>query len=241
MAKPSREYIFGLNPAFEVLRAGRRKIFGATLAEGAAPHSKINDLARDLEQRSIPVERAGRERILQLAENKEHQGVVLKTSPYPYTPFAEIRGTRILLLDRLEDPNNVGALIRSAEVFGFHDILLSEKGTPEIYPSIVKVSVGATEHVRIAKDHASPDYARQLHDRGFSIVALDAAGTVALETIKPGPGQPLLLVVGGEAAAVDPLILKMADTVARIDQKGAVNSLNAAIAGSIALFLLRAS
>jgi 23S rRNA (guanosine2251-2'-O)-methyltransferase len=239
MAKSSREYIYGINPAFEVVRAGRRKVYEAYLNETAARQPRIRKLSQYLEKREIPQQWVTKRRLMDLSGNRDHQGVVLKTRPYPYRASDELWDRpRLLLLDNIEDPHNVGAILRSAEIFGFHTILLSLKGVPEIYPSVVKVSAGATEFLDIAKDASANSYVRSAQELGYQVVALDARGPVDVTAVRRELAARFLLVVGGEDKAVGQFILNTADLVVAIGQAGRINSLNASVAAGIALFAL---
>ena len=150
MAKSSREHVYGLNPAFEVLRAGKRRVYSAHLNEGMRENARIKKLLGVLERGKIEIEWTDKGRLMQISGSRDHQGVVLKTSLYPYAEFDKLLGVpRMLMLDNVEDPHNVGAILRSAEVFGFSSVCLPKKGVPEIYPSVVKVSAGATEFRQI--------------------------------------------------------------------------------------------
>jgi len=240
MGKPSREYLYGINPAFEAVRAGRRRIYQAFLNESSRNHPRLKKLAAFLDARDIPIEWVERGRVLDLSSSRENQGVVLKTSPYPYAASDELlAGDRLLLLDNVEDPHNVGAILRCAEVFGFHQVLLTRKGTPEVYPSVVKVSAGATEFLSIAKDRSATQYVQAALERSFTLVALDAKGTTPLESLQGAEMARLLLVIGGEDKSVGQFILNQAHHIASIEQRGRVNSLNASVAAGIAMHALR--
>lgn len=240
MAKRSREYIYGINPAFEVVRAGRRTVYQAFLNRGSANNPRLQKLAHFLESKKLPVDWVEKGRVIDLAQNKDHQGVVIKTTPYPYRDSDELLDTGpLLLLDNVEDPHNVGAILRSAEVLGFKRVLLTRKGTPEVYPSVVKVSAGATEFLDIARDQSGVTYTRKALDEGYTIVALDAAGTTALDKIPEAARDRLLLVIGGEDKAVGQYILNHAHHVVGISQAGRINSLNASVAAAIAMYGLR--
>ncbi len=239
MAPPSREYIHGINPCFEVIRASRRSIYEGFVNQATLRQPRLAKLIQFMEQRDIPVTPVDKHRLFELARSKEHQGAVLKTSPYAYHRFADLLGSpRLLLLDNVEDPTNVGAIIRSAEIFGFHAICLPTKGTPEIYPSVVKVSVGATEHLAICRDHSANQYFKAAQQEGYVVVALDGKGITDLNTIQIGRDQKLLLVIGGEDRSVGQFILNAADVIARIPMAGRVNSLNASVAAGIAMYHL---
>lgn len=236
MAPPSREYIYGINPIFEVVRGERRKIYEAYLNQASARQPRLAKLAALLEKHGVPVEWTDKHRLFELARSKEHQGAVLKVSPYPYTPFADLLGSpRLLLLDNVEDPTNVGGIIRSAEIFGFHRICLPTRGTPDIYPSVVKVSAGACEHVQICRDRTANQYLNAVLDEDYTVVALDGKGNTDLNALNPDEMKKLFLVIGGEDKSVGQFILNSAHHVARIPMQGRVNSLNASVAAGIAM------
>ncbi len=239
MAPPSREYIYGINPAFEVIRAGRRTIYEAFLNGATIKQPRLAKLKDVIEQRNITVTIVDKQRLFELSRSKEHQGAVLRTSTYPYVSFESLLGQpRLLLLDNVEDPTNVGAIIRSAEIFGFHTICLPTKGTPDVYPSVVKVSAGASEHLQICREKSANNYFKAALDAGYRVIALDGKGTTDLAEIKLEPEEKCLLVIGGEDRSVGQYILNEAHIVARISMAGRVNSLNASVAAGIAMFTL---
>jgi 23S rRNA (guanosine2251-2'-O)-methyltransferase len=239
MAPPSREYIYGINPVFEVVRGGRRKIYEAYLNQATRQHPRLQKLAAFLEQRSIPVQLVDKQRLFELSRSKEHQGAVLKVTPYPYLPFETfLSQPRLLLLDNVEDPTNVGGILRSAEIFGFHHVCLPTKGTPSIYPSVVKVSAGASEHLQVCHDKRANFYLKAALEAGYTVVALDGKGKTDLGQLTVPAGDRLLLVIGGEDKSVGQFILHAAHHVARIPMQGRVNSLNASVAAGIAMYRL---
>jgi 23S rRNA (guanosine2251-2'-O)-methyltransferase len=239
MAKPSREYIYGINPAFEVVRAGRRTVYEAYLNKAASNQPRIRKLSQYLERMNVPIQWVDKGRLNDLASSRDHQGAVLKVKPYSYQSSETFWDRpRILLLDNVEDPHNIGGILRSAEIFGFHTVLLSLKGVPEIYPSVVKVSAGATEFLDIAKDATANHYVQTAKERGYQVVALDGSGETDIHEVRDKLSGKVLVVIGGEDRSVGQFILNQADFVAAIPQKGRINSLNASVAAGIALFAL---
>ena len=233
------EYIYGINPAFEVLRAKRRRVSQALISRRSESNPKVHKLVSLLDRAKVPVERTATSRLAELCQSTEHQGVVLKVESYPYVPFESlIENSRFLLLDNVEDPHNVGAILRSADIFGWHSVLISSKGVPEIYPSVVKVSAGATEHLRISMDRSANEYVKLLMERGYTVVALDKDGRETLHHIQTLSIKKLLLVIGGEHFSVGQYILNIAHHVVSIPQHGNVQSLNASVAAGIAMFAL---
>ena len=237
MAKPSTEYIYGINPAFEVIRAGRRSVKEALLNKSIRNNPRIKKLIALLGKRSIPIEWVERGRLIDLSKSRDTQGVVLKSSLYPYVSFETLANeSRLLLLDNVEDPHNVGGILRSAEVFGFQSVLLPLKGVPDIYPSVTKVSAGATEHLQIAKELSATEYVKRLSQAGFTIVALDAKGKTDPRAMNWQTIDKLLLVIGGEDLGVGQYILNSAQHVVGIPLHGRINSLNASVAAAIFMF-----
>lgn len=236
----SVEFLYGLNPAFECLRANRRTIHEAFVNEKTATSPRLKTLARLLDEKGIRLNLTDKGRLHQLCGSSEHQNVVLRTSRYPYVSHEEcLTADRVLLLDNVEDPHNVGAILRSAEVFGFYHILLPTKGVPEVYPSVSKVSAGAVEFLNISRDCNAVKYTQKAIDAGYTVAALDAKGTVMLDDFAKDPQLPLLVVIGGEDKGVGQFILNHAQVKLAIPQSGRINSLNASVASSITLYSLR--
>jgi 23S rRNA (guanosine2251-2'-O)-methyltransferase len=236
----SVEFLYGLNPVFECIRAGRRQIQEAFINEKTATSSRFRTLARLLEERGIKRTLTDKGRLHQLCGSGEHQNVVLKVSRYPYVSSDEcLAQDRVLLLDNVEDPHNVGAILRSAEVFGFHHILLPTKGVPEVYPSVSKVSAGAVEFLNIARDCSAVTYCQKAVEAGYTVAALEAKGKVLLDDFAKDPPMPLLVVIGGEDKGVGQFILNNSDAILAIPQSGKINSLNASVAASLTLYSLR--
>lgn len=234
------EIIYGVNPAFELLRAGRRGMKHAWLLSGAAKNARLKKLASMLSDSGAPVELVEKDKLYRHCRSREHQGVVLSVEPYPYVALSELLNSpRLLLLDNVEDPQNVGAILRSAEIFGWRDVLLSNKGVPEIYASVVKASAGATEHLRICRECSAIACVRRAIEAGYKILALDSRGREDLTRIAEAGMEKMLLVIGGEHHSVGQYILNQSHHVVGIPQKGKVRSLNASVAAGIALFTLQ--
>ncbi len=236
---PTHDFLYGLNPVFEAIRAGRRSLFTAYLNKSASRNPRLAKLAALLEKKNVHIQWVEKGRLIHLSGTRDHQGVVLRCSLYPYVPFGELLDAqRLLLLDNIEDPHNVGAILRSAEVFGFSSVLLPKRGVPDVYPSVVKVSAGATEFLRIAKELSANGYVKKAADQGFHIVALDAKGEIDIANLQLPPEKRLLLVIGGEDKSVGQFILNAADCIVRIDQRGKIGSLNSSVAAGVAMFTL---
>lgn len=234
------EFVYGINPAFEIMKAKRRQIIRIFLSESAKGNPRIVKIAQLCSKRQIPMEWQEKGRLISMCESRDNQGVVVCCSLYPYVPSKEMgQPPRILLMDNLEDPQNVGAILRSAEIFGFLEVFLPLKGTPGIYPSVVKASAGASEHLRIARDRNANQYLKLAKQLGYKIAALDGAGKVELDELAGNAPEKLMLVIGGEDKGVGQFILNEADYVVRLPQIGYINSLNASVAAGVAMYALR--
>ena len=234
------ERIYGINPVFEAVRAGRREIFRVWLNKDGNANPRQKKLAGFLASRNIFIEWADKAKLFELSGTREHQGAVLDSGPFPYTPFADmLDAPRLVLLDSIEDPHNVGAIMRSAEVFGWQNILLPRRGAPLVIPSVAKSSAGACEHLRIACNCSPNQYVKIALEAGYFVAALDGAGKATMEQIREMNNPKLLLVAGGENSGVSQFILNCASAVVSIPQSGHVNSLNASVATGIALYVLR--
>lgn len=236
MPERDRDIIYGINPAFEVLRAGRRTVHEVLLNEGSARNPRVKKLVSLLERLGIKPTWIDKGRLQNRAKTRDHQGVLLTVSPYPYVPFADLlQLPRVVLVDNVEDPHNIGAILRSAEVLGFDGVMLPRRGVPLILPSVIKASAGACEHLQISCNGSANQYVKVAKAEGFCVAALDGKGEETVEALARLEAEKLLVVVGGEDRGVGQFIRNEADLRVRIEQRGRINSLNASVAAAIAL------
>ncbi len=231
-----REYLYGVHPVLEMLRAGRREARRAWLTQ-PVQGARLREICALLKNRRIPAEAAERSLLQRLCKSAEHQGVVVETTGYPYVDIEVLASfKRLLLLDNIEDPRNVGAVLRSALFFGWHGIMLSLRGVPGVYPSVMKTSAGAADYLSITRDRSANRYFRWLREYGYTICVLDAAGERMPDDIAGSSRtERLALVVGGEHRGVGQYIRMNADHVIGIKGCGPIDSLNASVAAGIAL------
>jgi len=226
------ELIYGAHPVEELLRAGRRKVHRVLVSRST--RSSILEAAK---QASIPVERVERS-VLDSAGDR-HQGVVAEVEPYPYSDLHSILeavSTRalILILDQLQDPQNLGTLIRTADAVGVDGILIPKRGAAGVTPAVVSASSGASEHLRIARINLARAM-EELKKSDVWIAGLENntdARNIYTAELEP----PLAIVVGAEGHGLRRLVRESCDYLVQIPMKGSVGSLNAAVAGSIALY-----
>lgn len=236
-----KEWITGRNPVIEVIHAKRRDIFRLLVADNVQPDARLQEAIRAVQARRLPVEKVPRNRLNNLAEN--HQGIALETSGYVYSDLSAMmelaiqRGEPpfILLLDTLQNPQNFGTLLRSAEAFGVHGVMIPFRHTVEVTPAVVNASAGASEHLLVGMANLAQTI-EQLQNENVWVLGLDGGpGSVPIEDVKLGGA--LALVVGSEGEGMRSLTRKHCDQIVRLGMSGEIESLNAAVAGSISLYL----
>jgi 23S rRNA (guanosine2251-2'-O)-methyltransferase len=239
----AREILYSRNAVFECLRARRRHFFKLEVAEGAQEKGQLKEVMRIAGERGIPLQRVPRGRLDRL--KAVHQGVALEASRYPYADLTDIlelaeeRGEPlfVLLLDALNDPQNFGALLRTAEAVGVHGVVIPLARTVGVTPAVVNASAGASEHLLVA--HANLHQAiTTLKEAGAWIIGLDQEGEALAGTLHEASLRGAIgLVVGAEGGGMRPLTVKSCDLLMKLPMRGQVESLNAAVAGSVALYL----
>lgn len=236
-----KEIIYGRNAVYETLRANRRQAFRLEVAEGAQEKGRLKEIIDVAIRRKIPVERVPRAKLEKLKAN--HQGVALEASGYPYadlTDVFELAEKRqeplfVLLLDTLNDPQNFGVLLRTAEAVGVHGVVIPLARTVEMTPAVVNASSGASEHLLVTQDNLHQAI-EELKKAGAWIVGLEG-GDKAAGAERVRLDGALGLVVGSEGEGMRPLVVKSCDILMKLPMRGEIESLNAAVAGSVALYL----
>lgn len=234
-----KEFIYSRNAVYEVLQAKRRQVFSIEIAEGVQEKGKLAEILKLAEQNKIKVSRVSRTKLDKIHQN--NQGTVAEVSKYPYSDVIEILENAkdelpfILILDSLQDPQNFGTLIRTAEALGVHGIIIPLARTVDVTPAVVNASSGASEHMLIAQSNLSQAI-DALKDNEVWVVGLDQSGT-EIESNSRHVRGALGLVVGSEGEGLHELTRKKCDIVLKLPMKGKIESLNAAVAGSVALYL----
>lgn len=237
----AREFLYSRNAVYESLRARRREVFKVQVAEGAQEKGRLAEILSMAKERRVPVEKVPRGRLDKIHQN--HQGVVAEVSGYSYSDEVEILELAtqkdeppfILLLDSLNDPQNFGTLLRTAEVVGVHGVIIPLAHTVEVTPAVVNASSGASEHLLIARANLA-QVIETLKEAEVWVVGLDQDGP-ELDAGSRHLRGALGLVVGSEGEGIRPLIRSKCDIVLKLPMRGKIESLNAAVAGSVALYL----
>lgn len=202
---------------------------------------RLADIVADCTASGIPIERVSRQVLDQMTPDS--QGVALQTSAYPYSTIDHILAVSrerneppfILILDTLQDPQNLGTLLRSAEIVGVHGVLLPFRRTATVTPSVVNTSSGASEHLLVAQVNLAQAI-NTLKEENTWIIGLEANPDSQLPSDVNLNGS-IGLVVGNEASGMRRLTRESCDILMQLPMRGYIDSLNAAVAGSIALYL----
>lgn len=242
----SVEALVRRHPVLEALRDGRRDLTRLWIAQ-PVDNRDLRPILSEAEAKRVPVSAVPKAELDRLAQrhraDPKHQGVLLEAGPYVYSePEAMLALAQerdepplLLLLDLLHGPQNIGTLLRTAEAVGAHGVIIQDRRAPEITPAVVQYSVGATEHLLIAKVTNLVQTMNFLQERGVWIAGMDMdeqavpLGQVDLD-------RPLGIVVGHEGEGLRRLVRDRCDFLIQLPMRGRVESLNAAVAGSILLY-----
>jgi 23S rRNA (guanosine2251-2'-O)-methyltransferase len=236
-----KEWIYGRNAVYETLRAGRRRVHRIKIADGIQPSPRLNKTLDIARAQKLPIEEVRRNELDGIAEH--HQGVILQADEFPYSHLGQLferakqSGTPpfFLLLDTLQDPQNLGTLLRSAEAVGVHGVILPQRRTATVTPSVVNASSGASEHLFIAQ-HNLAQAIDELKAENIWVIGLDG-GEQSQPLGRLRLDGALALVVGSESDGMRRLVRESCDGLLRLPMRGQIESLNASVAGSVALYM----
>lgn len=235
------EYIWGRNPVLETLRSSR-KVKRLFIAEGQREVPALLNILQEVTRQQIPLETVPRLRLDQLSQGAVHQGCLAVVEARRYASIDEILASAraknadpfLLILDAIQDVNNLGSLLRTAEAAGVHGVILPRHQAAEITATIVKTSAGATEHLLIAQETNLTRTLETLKKEQIWVIGL--VGETKTRYDQADLTGPLALVVGNEGKGISRLVREHCDVLVRLPMYGQINSLNAAVAGSIALY-----
>lgn len=236
------DWIEGRNPVREALRAGRalRRVL---VAEGAGVRGALLEIVESARAAGVRVDRVPRAMLDRLARTPSHQGVMAEAEAFRYRSWREgleLAASRaeaplLLALDGITDPQNLGSLVRSAECAGCHAILVPARRSSPVTAVVEKASAGALEHAILDRVPNLERALAQCKQRGLWVVGLEAkAGAPIWECSLLA--EPVVLVVGAEGRGLGRLVAERADALASLPMTGKVGSLNAAVAGAVALY-----
>ena len=230
------EQIEGRNAVLEAFRSGKcvDKLF---ILDGCQD-GPVRTIAREARKKDTIINYVAKERLDQLSETGAHQGVIAQVAAYEYASVEDILAKArekgedpfIFILDNIEDPHNLGAIIRTANQAGAHGVIIPKRRAVGLTPTVARTSAGAVNYVPVAKVTNISNTMKELKDRGMWFVCADMDGTLMYDMDLTGP---IGLVIGNEGDGVSPLVKKNCDMVASIPMKGDIDSLNASVAAGV--------
>lgn len=235
------EILFGVHAVQEAIRAGRRKIHEVYLL-GTSTHKRTRQVARLAESYRVPVRWLDAADFRTMAGEERHQFVGARVSTYPVVDVSRMLNrcktarppAFFLMLDGIVDPQNLGALVRTAVCAGVDAICLPKDRSAGPTPAVSRASAGALEHVEMVQITNLSNTLEVLKKAGCWIVGLDAAAGESIFSIDLT--VPVSVVIGGEQKGIRPLVKKQCDYLVSIPQSGVIDSLNASVAGAVAMY-----
>lgn len=236
-----KSWVWGKHAVLEILEAGRWQIIELYLSE-ALSSDDLRSVQSLAEQNAVKVLLEPPERLYQLSHTKEHQGYLAKMGPFPYAGAADVleelkqseESPTVCVLDGIQDPHNLGAIIRSAEVLGIAALFMGEKGQVGVTSMVVRSSAGAANRVKIARVPELNRLVGQLKAADFRILA--ATEKASLDCSQSDMAGAAAIILGSEGSGVDEALLALCDEHICIPQQGRIGSLNVAAAAAIMFY-----
>ena len=233
------DIIAGRNPVMEAIRSGR-SIESILVAKGERSGSVVAIIAK-AKQKNIPVKDVDSKKLDFLAKGVNHQGIVAQCAVKEYSTLedifalAEERGESpfIIVLDKIEDPHNLGAIIRTAECAGAHGVIIPERRSAGLSYTVEKTSAGALEYMPVVRVKNISAVLQKLKDKGIWVYGADMDGEHYKKVNFDGA---VALVIGNEGKGISPLVAKDCDVLVSLPMKGKINSLNASVAAGILMY-----
>ena len=233
-------FVYGVNPVLEALRAHPKDVLRVLVERGRQGRRSqgADRVAAAAAQAGIPVEEVPHGDLSHRSRSGVHQGVGAELTQFRYAELEDLLDAGgpafLLVLDGVTDPQNLGALVRSAHALGAHGVVVPKDRAAGITPAAFKAAAGALEHCPVARVTNLARTVDELKERGIWTVALASDGDRDLASIDLT--APTALVLGGEGSGIRPLVRRTCDHVARIPMAGKVGSLNVSAAGAVALY-----
>ena len=233
------DIVAGRNPVMELIKSGKdiNKLF----IERGEKHGSIKEIIAKAREEKLVIVEVDRSKLDALT-TENHQGVVATVPPFNYYELEDIiedakskgEDPFILILERIEDPHNLGSIIRTAETAGVHGIIIPKRRTASVNSTVVKVSTGATSYVKIARVNNLNDTIKKLKDMGLWIIGTDGeADTLYYNQDLKGP---IAIIIGGEGFGMSKILKQNSDVLVKIPMKGKITSLNASISAGIVIY-----
>ena len=230
------DVIFGRNPVFEAVKSGRP--IESILVAAGSKGGTVSVILAKAKQRGIVIKEVNPKKLDYMCGSTAHQGIAATAAVKEYSTVEEILAYArekgedpfIIILDELEDPHNLGAVIRTAECVGAHGVIISQRRSAGLTFAAGKASAGAVEYQRVARVVNMANTVEQLKKEGVWVYAADMDGSLYTSADLTGP---VAIVIGNEGKGVSPLVAKRCDSVISLPMVGKINSLNASVAAGV--------
>jgi 23S rRNA (guanosine2251-2'-O)-methyltransferase len=230
------ELLYGRNAVAEALK-GRRTGYRLLIATGLRPDDRLTAVHEAAVRRNIQVTEVSKETLDKLSRGANHQGIGFDASRYPYAELATPASGIVIALDHLQDPQNLGTLLRAAEACAVPLVLIPADRAADITPAVVNASAGAVEHLQVSKVTNLARALDELKKKGWWVAGLDH-GDASEDLYGAIVPEPTVLLIGSEGHGISQNVRRRCDILVQLPMHGKVASLNAATAGSVALFEL---
>ncbi|MCM0598251.1 23S rRNA (guanosine(2251)-2'-O)-methyltransferase RlmB [Periweissella fabalis] len=237
---PLGDFVIGRHPAVEALKSTEQTINKVWLQDGI--HSDaISEVLALAKERGLVVQNAPKSKLDELSDGQNHQGVVLSISAFEYAQLDDLfakaaekdEAPFFLILDSIEDPHNLGSIMRTADAAGAHGIIIPKRRAVQLTATVAKTSTGAIEHVPVVRVTNLVNTVKELKERGLWIFGTDMNGT---DYRRWDANGPVALIIGNEGRGVAPLLKQNVDEMLTIPMIGHVQSLNASVAASLLIY-----
>jgi len=233
------EIVYGKNPVLELLKSGKPVNKVLLITEGVG--SRNQEIISILHERNIPYQFVDRQTLDRLTNRERHQGMLAYVAAREYAEVDDLltlaeerqEAPFILMLDEIEDPHNLGALLRTVDAVGAHGVIIPKRRSVALTGIVAKTSSGAVEHVRVARVSNLVQTLKDLKKKGCWVSGAEAGGKDAFEADLTGAR---VIVIGSEGKGISRLLRENCDEIVSLPMKGKVTSLNASVAGSVMLY-----
>ncbi len=234
------DIVIGRNSVLELIKSG--KDINKLYIQKGNRHGSINEIISRARENKIVIKEVEKNKLDEMCENQNHQGVIATVPPFEYSDIDDILNLAkqknedpfIVILDEIEDPHNLGSIIRTAECAGAHGVIIPKRRSAEVNSTVNKTSAGAVQYVKVARVNNLNDTIKYLKENDVWIYGTDAGAKSYYNEQNYKGG--VAIVIGSEGYGMNKLVAKNCDFLVKIPMKGKVNSLNASVSAAIMMY-----
>lgn len=234
------DIVIGRNSVLELIKSG--KDINKLYIQKGNRHGSINEIISRARENKIVIKEVEKNKLDEMCENQNHQGVIATVPPFEYSDIDDILNLAkqknedpfIIILDQIEDPHNLGSIIRTAECVGAHGVIIPKRRSAEVNSTVNKTSAGAVQYVKVARVNNLNDTIKYLKENDVWIYGTDAGAKSYYNEQNYKGG--VAIVIGSEGYGMNKLVAKNCDFLVKIPMKGKVNSLNASVSAAIMMY-----